>query len=231
VFDKRTSEGPDSATVAAMRQSGIGRRRAAARAEGSADYQAKRRELIQAAADVFKEKGYEAATLHDVAEHVGADRASLYYYVGGKAELFQEAVRGGVEANLNEVERILKLDEPPEEKLRLIVVQLLSSYEENYPHMYVYIQEDMRKVASEETEWAREMTRQTRRFERIIIDLVKQAMHERGFRDDVRPDLAANALFGMLNWTHRWFKPGKRLAAAELAESFWTIFFDGIRSA
>jgi TetR/AcrR family transcriptional regulator, cholesterol catabolism regulator len=226
----RPSNQADAPPHAGAPQSGIGRRRAAARADGSAEYRARRRELIQAAAGVFKEKGYEAATLNDVAERVGADRASLYYYVGGKEELFQEAVRGGVESNLDEVERILKLDEPPEEKLRLIVAALLASYEDNYPHMYVYIQEDMRKVASEDSEWAREMTRQTRRFERIIIDLVKQAMQQRGFRDDVRPDLAANALFGMLNWTHRWFRPGKRLSASELADAFWTVFYAGMRT-
>jgi TetR/AcrR family transcriptional regulator, cholesterol catabolism regulator len=209
--------------------SGIGRRRAAALADGNEEYHARRRELISAAATVFKEKGYEAATLNDIAERIGADRASLYYYVGGKQELFQEAVRGGVEANLAEVERILKLDEGPEQKLRLIVERLLTSYEENYPHMYVYIQEDMRKVASEESEWAKEMTRQTRRFESVTIKLIKQAIEEGRFRDDIRPDVAANALFGMVNWTHRWFKPGKRLNASELADSFWTVFFDGMR--
>jgi AcrR family transcriptional regulator len=210
--------------------SGIGRRRAAALAEGNEDYTAKRRELIQAAATVFKEKGYEAATLNDVAERLGADRASLYYYVAGKEELFQEAVRGGVEANLTEVERILKLDETPDDKLRMIVAQLLSSYEQNYPHMYVYIQEDMRKVSSEHSDWAKEMTRQTRRFEAITLKLIKQAIADGRFRDDVPPDLAANALFGMVNWTHRWFKPGKKSSPTDVTDAFWTIFFDGMQN-
>jgi hypothetical protein len=106
---------------------------------------------------------------------------------------------------------------------------LRSSYEENYPHMYVYIQEDMRKVASEESEWAKEMTRQTRRFESSTIKLIKQAVDQGIFRGDVRPELAANALFGMVNWTHRWFKPGKKLNARDLTDSFWTIFIDGMR--
>jgi AcrR family transcriptional regulator len=219
----------DGAKGATRRESGIGRRRAAALAEGGDEYQSKRRELIQAAATVFKEKGYDAATLNDVAELVGADRASLYYYVGGKEELFQEAVRGGVEANLAEVERILKLDELPEEKLRLIARRLLGSYEEHYPSMYVYIQEDMGKVASIDSEWAREMQRAERRFVSVTIALIKEAIDAGRLRDDVRPEVAANALFGMVNWTHRWFKPGKKLAAAELADSFCEIFFAGMQ--
>jgi AcrR family transcriptional regulator len=208
--------------------SGIGRRRAAALAEGSAGYQAKRSELIHAAATVFAEKGFEAATLNDIAERVGTDRATLYYYFGSKQELLQEAVRGGVEANLAEVERILKLDETPDGKLRLIVERLLFSYEADYPYMYVYIQEDMRKVASEHSAWAKEMTKLTRRFESTSLQLIKQAVEEGRFRDDVAPELAANALFGMINWTHRWFKPGKRRRADDLSAAFWAIFVDGM---
>jgi TetR/AcrR family transcriptional regulator, cholesterol catabolism regulator len=217
------AEGPGSAT------SGIGQRRAAALAEGSPAYRAKRREVIHAAATVFAEKGFEAATLNDVAELVGTDRATLYYYFRGKDELLHEAVRTGTAANLTEVERILKLDEPPDEKLRLIVERLLFSYEEDYPYMYVYIQEHMRKVASEDDSWAKEMTRLTRRFESVSLQLIKQAVAEGRFREDVRPELAANALFGMINWTHRWFRPGKRLSSEELSASFWAIFFDGMR--
>jgi AcrR family transcriptional regulator len=212
-------------------ESGIGRRRTAAkRSQDNLEYQSKRRELIQAGADVFKEKGYEATTLNDIAERVGVDRASLYYYVGGKEELLHEAVRGGVAENLAEVERILKLDEPPEVKLRMIVARLLSSYEESYPAMFVYIQEDMSKVAAEDSDWAKEMRAQTKRFESATIRLIKQAMNEGRFRDDVSPELAANSLFGMVNWTHRWFKPGKKLNAAEITDTFWKIFSDGMRA-
>jgi AcrR family transcriptional regulator len=215
----------------AAQDSGIGRRRQAAKlAEGNEEYQAKRRELIRVAATVFQEKGYEAATLNDIAERVGADRATLYYYVGGKHELFQEAVRGGVADNLLEVERILKLDEAPDAKLRLIATRLLTSYEANYPHMFVYIQEDMRKVASEESDWAKDMTKKTRRFEASTIKLIKQAIAEGRFRSDIEPELAANALFGMINWTHRWFKPGKKHSASEIVDAFWTIYFEGMRA-
>jgi AcrR family transcriptional regulator len=209
--------------------SGIGRRRAAARVDSNEEYRARRRALIRAAAIVFKEKGYEAATLNDVAERFGADRASLYYYISGKQELFQEAIREGVEANLAELERILARDDGPEEKLRLIIKQLVCSYEDNYPHMYVYIQEDMRRVASDSSEWAKQMAHATRHFEATTLALIKQVVDQQRFRSDVPPELAANALFGMMNWTHRWFKPGDRLTAVEIMDTFWAIFLDGMR--
>jgi TetR/AcrR family transcriptional regulator, cholesterol catabolism regulator len=209
-------------------QSRIGQRRLAALTEGNDEYRARRQELIRVAATVFKEKGYEAATLNDVASRIGADRASLYYYVASKEELFQEAVRGVLDANVAEAERIIAMDGDARDKLKLLVEQLITSYEENYPYMYVYIQEDMRKVASETSSWARQMTRQTRRFETITRTLIRQGIENGTFRDDIRDDLAANALFGMLNWTHRWFKPGRQVGAGEMADAFCMIFFDGM---
>ena len=218
----------DRGKTKAAPQSGIGKRRLAARTDGNEDYRARRQELVRVAATVFKEKGYEAATLNDIASRFGADRASLYYYVGSKQELFQEAVRGVLDANVAEAERILRLEGDARHKLELLVRQLISSYEENYPYIYVYIQEDMRKVASEKTPWAGQMTRQTRRLESITVQLVNQGIAEGAFRDDIRVDLATNALFGMLNWTHRWFKPGRQLSAGEMTEAFCAIFFDGM---
>ncbi|MDT7776637.1 MAG: TetR/AcrR family transcriptional regulator, cholesterol catabolism regulator, partial [Pseudonocardiales bacterium] len=75
------------------RESAIARRRRAAQEAGSEEYLAKRQEVIRAAATVFQEKGYDTATLHDVAEALDTDRATLYYYIAGKDDLLREIVQ------------------------------------------------------------------------------------------------------------------------------------------
>jgi len=209
-------------------ESRIGRRRQAALDDGNEGYKTKREELFRVAATIFKEKGYEAATLNDIAERIGSDRASLYYYVSGKEELFREVVRGVLDGNVAEAERILRLDADPSEKLRLLVEQLVASYEHHYPYMYVYIQEDMQRVSSEHSEWAQKMVRQTHRFERATIKIIAEGVEDGTFRGDVPVSLAANALFGMVNWTHRWFKPGRQPNAPQVADAFWKVFYEGM---
>jgi AcrR family transcriptional regulator len=218
--------GTDSGTA----ESGIKRRREAARNEGNEEYRSKREALIEAAAAVFKERGYEATTLNDVAARIGSDRATLYYYVGSKRELFEETVLGAVKANLEELDRILELDLPPDEKLRCLVERLILSYEEHYPQLYVYMQEDMSRVDSEDSAWAKELEKVTRRWDTTTIRLISEAMDEGIFRNDIDPKLVANGLFGMLNWTHRWFAPRNGHKAAEIVEAFWTIFTEGVRT-
>lgn len=206
----------------------ISMRRQAALAEGGADYAAKRAELINVAARVFREKGYTSATLNDIAEVFGTDRASLYYYVGSKEELFHECIKGVLDDNLAKGEEIVGSDRTFRQKLTDLIEVVLSSYEESYPHMYVYIQEDMRHISSEDDVWATQMVEQTRRFEKMFLGLIEAGIADGSFRKDLDPSLVANGLFGMMTWTHRWFVPGRKYAASDLASVFTAIFFDGI---
>ena len=209
--------------------SNISRRRKSALSDGSADYKVKRDEIVKAASRLFKERGYKSTTLAHVAEVAGVDRATVYYYVGSKEELFREAVQDLVNKNAAKAQRIFRSKElDAGQKLVKLVEALMCSYEEHYPHMYVYIQEEMHQVEGDTSEWALAMSRHTRRWETIFMKLVEEGMAEGIFRSDIPASISVNALFGMLNWTHRWFKPGGKRNAKEIAAGFCQIFFNGM---
>ena len=215
-------------------RSGLSQRRKRAQVEGDATYRAKRTELLQIAGDVFKDKGYERATLNDIAARFGTDRAAIYYYFAGKEEIFQEVFQATakkvLDDNLAEATRVAALEVSAHDKLRLLIEVQIRSYEANYPYVYVYIQEDMGKVAFQTTPWAKEMVRKTRRFETIVTDVITLGIRDGEFREDLSVPLVAKTLFGMVNWTHRWFKPGDRkYTAQQTVDTFSAIFFDGLR--
>jgi AcrR family transcriptional regulator len=206
----------------------ISRRRTSALADGSVDYAAKRDELVRIAARMFKEKGYSSTKLADIAREAGVDRATIYYYVASKEDLFREAVEGVLDTSIVEAERLLAdPDLSWAERLHQIFVQLMISYEENYPSTFVYIQEQMAQISAEETAWAQEIMKKTRHFDHILILFIREAIATGELRGDLPPRLIENALFGMLNWTHRWFVPGRGLTGQEVAEAFWSIFTRG----
>lgn len=211
--------------------SNISRRRRAALADGSAEYKLKRDELVRVAAMLFKDKGYNATTLNDIAKSADLDRASVYYYIGSKEEFFKEVIKSAVDQNIEEVEKLLRVRSlDPVQKLEKLIALLMTSYDECYPYMYVYIQEQMHVVAEEGTSWAQNMAQQTHRFEKAALTLIDQGIQKGLLRTDVVPVLAANAMFGMLNWTHRWHKPEGRYSASEIASSFSKIFLDGMKA-
>ena len=177
---------------------------------------------------MFQEKGYKAATLNDVAARFGTDRASLYYYVGGKEELFHECVKGILDENLAAGVAISKMKAPARRKLELLVEVVLESYEANYPYMFVYIQEIMAHVLDADTPWANEMEVKTRALEKIFLQVLSEGREAGDFREDIPTTIAASALFGMLNWTHRWWEPDSAHTPASISTAFCQIFFDGL---
>lgn len=209
--------------------SNISRRRRSAQTEGGADYTAKREELVRIAARLFKEQGYQSTKLADIAREAGMDRATVYYYVGSKEELFRETVEGVLDANMAEAQRLIAdASLSWRERLHAIYIRLMVSYEENYPATFVYIQEQMHQVGAEETIWAQEIMKKTRAFDKILIGFIREAIASGELRANIPPRLVENALFGMLNWTHRWFTPGGPMTGLEVAEAFWSIFIDGM---
>jgi AcrR family transcriptional regulator len=223
---------PPGRSKPASQASNISRRRKVALTDGSADYRAKLEELVRTAVRLFKKQGYKATTLNDIAEAAGLDRATVYYYVGNKEEFFRESVKGILDNNTSEAERLVRSKTlEPREKIERLVERLMASYEDNYPHMYVYIQEEMHQVAEQDTPWARLMVEQTHRFEKAVLTMIGQGITRGVFRDDLSVQLAANALFGMFNWTHRWHKPDGKLTGQEISDAFCKIFFEGIDKA
>lgn len=215
-----------------QQSSNISRRRRSAQSDGSADYAAKRTELVRIAARLFKEQGFQSTKLADVARAAGLDRATVYYYVGSKEELFQATVEGVLDANIDRA--AVLLDDPTLsslERLHAISISLMVSYEENYPSTFVYIQEQMHQVGGEETAWAQEIMKKTRSFDKTLLGFIRGAIDEGDLRDDIPVRLVENALFGMLNWTHRWFVPGRGMTGHQVAEAFWSIFTGGMNPA
>ncbi len=208
--------------------SGIGKRRAAALDEGSAAYQERRAEIIKAAGEVFKRNGYRGTKIGDIAEAVNMDRATIYYYVGSKEELFHQAVGDAVEKNCLRAEAILHGPGTPSEKLRTLVTELMVSYDEAYPYLYVYIQEDLSHLARR-SQWSRTMSRFNKRYENAVIAIVEDGVADGTFRIDTQPWVIAFGIIGMVAWTNRWYKPQESgVPAHEIGAAYAETLINGL---
>ena len=212
--------------------SNIARRRQLAQGSNEKDYLEKRSELLRAAAGIFRDKGYEGASISDFARAIGINRASVYYYISGKAELFQEIVQSAVELNVARVEAIRDGDDTPEAKIRDIVVSLMKSYEDHFPYLYVYVQEDMLRIAATNTSWARAMRRLSERFDAATLAIVEQGIENGSIRaSGASAQMIAFAIIGMCNWSHRWFRPSGKASGESIGQQFANIILDGLKIA
>jgi AcrR family transcriptional regulator len=70
-------------------------------------------EIVQAALDVFAEKGFAAAKLDEIAAKAGISKGALYLYFETKEDIFRAVVREAVAPNLDMVETVLAQEDPP----------------------------------------------------------------------------------------------------------------------
>ena len=126
-------------------------------------------------------EGLPATSFRDIADAVGVDRASLYYYFESKHELFRAATSVAVERNVADAESIAASDQTPAEKITEIVQRLLASYtDRDYPYMFIFLQEDVDGISDDsDDEWAREMNDYNRRYERAVTAVIAEGA-ERG---------------------------------------------------
>ena len=213
-----------------MARSGIEARRKAALEDGSAPYLARRQEIIDAASHVFRDRGFEAATLRDVAQALGTDRASLYYYVGSKEELLQEIVREALGHDLAAAEAIKASRTTSREKIQALVESMVTSYTSNYPHMNVY-REDLGRIARQDSDWSVDIITGFRRYESIVHAILTKARSDGTLDADCPVDLCALTLFGMVNWMHRWYRPSIEWSTQEIASTYTELFLNGYAAA
>ena len=97
------------------------RRNGTRRARNEDDREARLQAILDAALDVFSEKGYAATRLEDVAARAGVAKGTVYLYVPSKQALFEALIRSAIALPIEALEqRIAALDVPAEAMLRTL---------------------------------------------------------------------------------------------------------------
>lgn len=215
--------------------SDIGRRRAARAAADDPAYTRRLADIREAAVRVFRAKGLRVASLNDVAEELGTSRASLYYYVGSKEELFRDVVSEAVTANIEAAEKVLAQPLPASRKLARLIELLMASFERHYPYLYVFVQEDFSKLGGDAETASEPWDATIREWNQRYFDLVKQVVSEGIAAGDLRTSLpagvVANCVIGMMNSSHVWFRPNGLMDATELGEGMARMLLAGLEPA
>lgn len=207
-------------------------RRRRARKGGGESYLRRRAEITAAAAAIFNQRGFKGTSLGAVAAELGIDRATLYYYIGNKEELFDEVVRHATEFNVAHATGIENSDQPAAAKLRALITSLMDSYARNYPLLYIYIREDLNHVAGPRSAWAVHMRGLNKRYEQAAVAIVQQGMDDGSFRSIAPAAIIAFGVLGMVGWTNRWFVPGRRpLTGEQIGEAYADLILAGLQTA
>jgi AcrR family transcriptional regulator len=178
--------------------------------------------ILVHATEVFYEKGYEGASMRDLARTSGMSLSGLYYYFESKEKLLyliQKHTFSTIVERLRE-----RIDEvsDPEQRIRVFVLNHLEYFLANREAM---------KVLSHEAEvlkngFGAEIAAIKREYYRICVGLLDDFKLAKRLEFSSR--MAVLSLFGMMNWIYTWYNPRVDADAEELARGMGDIFLRGI---
>ena len=183
----------------------------------------RRDELLAKAARLFRQKGYHATTMKDIAAELQILPGSLYHHIESKESLLLEIMQRGIEVLLDRVRPIVESDLSPERKLQQVVRTHIQSIAE-YPDVLTVFLHEFKAVP----EGRRDEHAQLREeYDRLLSRIIEEGI-ERGMFRPFRPRLATFAILGMVNWLYAWFRPNGGLSPEYIADEYISLIFRGL---
>jgi AcrR family transcriptional regulator len=181
-------------------------------------------QILIAAAQIFRDKGFHAASMQDIAEAVNLQKASLYYHVNSKQEILLEILDKALDVITERVSEAIQDNSSVDMRLRKAVIAYLMTMLEYRDLASVLLLEHR---SLEPALQVRHIPRRDR-FEKLWRDLILEGKTQGIFHCD-NPALAARAILGTLNWTITWYRPDGSLSASEISENYVNLFLRGLQ--
>jgi AcrR family transcriptional regulator len=182
-----------------------------------------RDELVETAAQVFRQKGYHGASMDDIAKAVNLRKASLYHHFTSKQEILLEILDRALQLLLEKISAITSQNISPDKKLRLMIRQYLQILAENVDLAAVLLFEHR---ALERKQHIRHIPNRDK-FESLWKDAIAEGVEKKIFKCD-DPPMAVRALLGQMNWTITWFSPDGGKTIEQIADDYANLMLNGL---
>lgn len=185
----------------------------------------KREIIIVQAAKLFKEKGYKAASMRELATAVGVEAASLYNHIDSKNDLLNAIclnVADRYTSNIDDIEKKnLAAIDKFEKIVRFHIKEMLFNYEE------VYVTDhDWRNMEEPQLSEYREMRRNYRKRFAAIVQLGINEKEIKPIDANTIVMISINAIAAV----DQWHRIVHKVNSKDLEENIVTILADGIRN-
>ena len=169
-------------------------------------------QLLEAATHLFKEKGYHSTSMQELADAVGMQKGSLYYYIEGKEELLHRLMERATSFMAAQIDEIYASNLPPARKLRWALETHAATMMDHLDLVAVYLHE-YRNLPPKRLAEALSVRKH---YEQVLMQIVEDGIASGEFRA-VNVKMAVFGMLGMLNWTHQWFSPDGPFSSSEVA--------------
>lgn len=182
------------------------------------------RQILERAARVICQQGFEATSMQEIAVACGLTKAGLYHHIKTKDALLLAIMNYGMDLFEELVlDRVAGIADPLE-RLRATMarnVELVTQDASKEVTIILHEHQTLTGAAQ------REINARKKRYVSFLEDTIREAI-ERGQVRPVEPTLAAFSFLGVVLWTYKWYRADGRLTPAQLGDGMIDLFFAGL---
>jgi TetR/AcrR family transcriptional regulator, cholesterol catabolism regulator len=180
--------------------------------------------IIETAARLFRERGFSATSMRDLAEQVGVEAASLYNHISSKAELLQEICFKVANKFTNNIDALEATDSSAigkiEAILRFHIQQMVNHYEE------VYVSDREWKHLTEP--YLNNMQTQRRAYRQRLALIIEEGI-QKGEIKKIDAPTAVLIMLHAISGIESWHRSTKKISGEVLEENMVTILIGGLK--
>ncbi len=179
--------------------------------------------IYNAAAILFRDKGYKATSMRTLATAVGLEVSSLYSHIRSKEEILQDICLKNVEHFNLKMQDVMLSNTTNTEKLKALIEY----------HVQVAM-EDVTSVTIFNNEWRNlsephlsSFLENRKNYERQFMDIIKDGI-EQGEFSQIDPTVTFYMIFTSIRWIHFWYKPSRSLTQTAVIQNVIAMIFNGL---
>ncbi len=172
--------------------------------------------ITEAALRLFETYGYNKVTVDKIVQESGTSKGGFYHHFKSKDELLFTIHDYFITYVLDKAQEAYEKWSTPAERLYEIVKSFVMMFEKYRAHVTVFYQESL-YLAPEFTE---KVEKKRDRYKDIMFSVIREGIEIGEFRKEIPVEIMSMAIFGMINWTYRWYKTSGKYSIEEIAHMF-----------
>ena len=173
---------------------------------------------------MFREKGFAATSMRDLAEAVGIEAASLYNHIRSKNEILEAICFDVANRFTDHMDKIEAGNQGPIKKVEIILCFHIQQMIENLEEVVVSDQEWKHLDEPFLSDFHNQRRSYRKRFAAIIEEGIKKNEIK-----DMDPPTAVLIMLHSVSGIESWHRSAAKISAGELEENMVTFMIDGLR--
>lgn len=185
-----------------------------------------KKEIIQeAAAHLFRDKGYAATSMRDLADAVNLKASSLYNHISSKEEILRNICFDNAHRFISGMEEVEQSGAAPPEQVRALLALHIRTAMEDTTSVTAF-NDEWRHLNEPDLSAFKALRKD---YEQRFRDILKAGIAHGAFRN-MDPNIMLFTLFSSVRWLYDWFQDGKALSAEAVEDEIVELLMGGLRS-